>query len=91
MQIEATPSLDQLLAHVFDKGTHPIDLFLENGEISLSYGIMKESGDIAPQSDDYIDFMSRLDAIISNNKIRARVVLDCENLLNDHPKLILSL
>lgn len=91
MQIEATPSLNDLLSHIFDKGPHPIDIFLEKEQIAFSYGVMVKNGTIVTQSEDYIDFMSRLDAILCNTKIKNRVILDCENLLKDYPKLIINL
>lgn len=91
MQIEATPSLDDLKRHIFDKGPHPIDIFLEKEQIAFSYGVMEKNGNIVPQSDDYVDFMSRFDAILSGSKIKNRIILDCQNLLSDHPKLIINI
>ncbi len=91
MQVEATPTLENLLSHIFDKGPHPIDIFLEKEQIAFSYGVMLKNGDVIPQSEDYIDFMSRLDSILCNTKIKNRVILECENLLRDHSSLTINL
>jgi len=91
MQVIATPTLENLLCHIFDKGPHPIDIFLEKEQIAFSYGVMLKNGNVISQSEDYIDFMSRLDAILCNTKIKDRVILECKNLLHDHPSLTIDL
>lgn len=91
MQITVEPTENSLLSYIYEDGKHPIDLFLEKGVLALNFGVLLEHGEIIEQSDDYIDFMSRLECISMSKGSKKYIKLMCEKLLSDYPELVINL
>jgi len=89
MVISAILTKQQILDFIKGSKSHPLDSFLEKGYAALDYGILTPTGEIIEQSEDYIDFCSRLSCSLSlkTAKYKEKVA---QEIFNDYPILELN-